>query len=230
MPGKRGREDSSSESDDDAHEDDLISKESLTKLTKEELLTLARKLKIGEIESLKTKATIIAALLKAKKSDSTARKSTQDNPDLELWLELLEPYTGKLDCPKRISWANPRISLCPPLWCAVFWCQPPSESEIFGPLGGQGVLVRNMKDRWNELTRDAEVTADLGNHFTNLYTSITAAHLRVSTTIDNETVIETWLERSWKMQLQGVLTTCRMIQAKQARDIGLGASLSLSSR
>ena len=224
MARKRDRDvasDEESDSDVDVQEEELTSEASLMKLSKNDLLALARKLKITQAESLKTKGTITAAVLAAKRLDPKADQDAQGNPDLKLWLELLEPYTGKLDCPKRISWANPRICLCPPLWCAVFWCQPPSEVEIFGPLGGQGVLVRNMKDRWKDLTGDGEATADLGNHFTNLYTSVTAAHLRVSTAIDKESVIETWLERSWKMQVNGPLTMCRMLQAKQARDMGL---------
>ena len=226
MARKRDREvtpetDQSSGDDEAAEEEELTSEPALLKLTKENLLALARKLKVSKVETLRTKAAIIAAILAAKQLETNAGRDTQGNPDLKLWLELLEPYTGKLDCPRRLSWANPRICLCPPLWCAIFWCQPPSEVEIFGPLGGQGVLVRNMKDRWKDLTGDAEAPADLGNHFTNMYTSITAAHLRVAATIDSESVIETWLERSWKMQVNAPLTLCRMMQAKQARDMGL---------
>ena len=223
---KRERSETSDEEEEEEKEQapDVSSEVNLKKLKKEELLGICKKLKL-QVSNAATKAEIIKSILAAKTDGSKGNlngSTAATISDLEVWLDVLTTYVGKLDIPKRLTWANPRISLCPPLWAAVFWCQPPSESEVFGQLGQQGLLVRGLKDRWKELLRctDDECTT-LAAHFGNIFLAVTAAHTRVSPTLDSETIIENFLERSWKMQIQPALTSCRFLQADQARRLGL---------
>ena len=124
MARKRDREvtpetDQSSGDDEAAEEEELTSEPALLKLTKENLLALARKLKVSKVETLRTKAAIIAAILAAKQLETNAGRDTQGNPDLKLWLELLEPYTGKLDCPGDYL-GQTLASACAPRFGAPF--------------------------------------------------------------------------------------------------------------
>jgi hypothetical protein len=45
-------------------------------------------------------------------------------------------------------------------------------------------------------------------------------HTRVSPTSDAETVIQQWLERSWKMHVSPPLVLCRLAQAEIVRGMG----------
>ena len=66
------------------------------------------------------------------------------------------------------DWVSARIQLGPPLWLVAFWCQPPNETEVDENLCGTGVLIRNLKDRWQSLT-DAphEQLTFFASHFQN---------------------------------------------------------------
>ena len=109
MPPKRGRSPTSSES---SIEIELTNKEALQKLKVADLLALARKLKVPELKTLTTKLKLVEAISKLERGEVKSDPKAKANPDLDLLLELLVPYCGKLDCPARLTWANPKGFRC----------------------------------------------------------------------------------------------------------------------
>ena len=192
----------------------------LTALNKADLVALCRRLRL---KTTGTKDQLIARVEKHRKSERKQEKvKISLHPDISCWKHLLKTYAGKVEWPLRFDWHSPRIVLCPPLWLVVFWSSPPSEVEIFEPLGSEGSLIRSLKARWKTLTSaNDEQVQMLSNHFSNLYESVTAAHLRVSRTTSPDEVIETWLGRNWTLHVAPASQLCRMLQAEKARMVGL---------
>ena len=219
---KRDRDDSSDGSKStDTGDEVLCNAVSLGKMSRAELIAMLRKLKITPDATAKKKELVSAILKIHKKGIDKKNEVTPRNPDIEIWKDQIKTYAGELIFPEKFDWVSPRILLCPPLWLVVFWCQPPNESEVYENLGGTGVLIRNLKDRWQNLTgAPQEQLTFFASHFQNLYQSITSLHLRVSDTMDSQLVIETWFQRNWQMQVSPVLTAFRMLQAGQVRAAG----------
>ena len=204
---------------------EVASLDSLMKLTKTDLEGMARKLRLTVTGTKKALAErIVEQREKSRHDGKTLKSGEAGSTDLRLWKDVLEAYAGQIKYPSVLNWASPRVLLCPPLWLIIFWIQPPSESEMFEPLGSDGHLVRSLRERWRELTKaDEAQIQELSQHFQNLYQVLTATHLRVTATTDAQTIIEAWAQRNWRMMVAPALSLCRQMQANHVRSSGMAA-------
>jgi len=216
----------------------IISKESLTKLNVSDLHLMAKKIHCDEASKPNPqtkrpykKAELIDLIIahndknkndKNKVQTTSVSKNGHAQSDVKIWLRHLEVFCGKLEVPTNLTWASGRILMCPPLWIVIFWTLPPCESEIYEALGTEGPLLRSLRVRWRQLTGALEDDIDeLVDHFVNLYQLVTAMHLKMTSSADPDTIIESWVQRTWKMHIGPALKKCRQLQADRVRSKGL---------
>lgn len=152
----------------ESEEEDLAEQEkaandddTLSTMTKQSLVTLAKDL---GIESAGSKAEIVKRILDEQAKVPARCRSTKTKDDGgkdDGWQKALDAR-GTIDLKLiPLSWSAGPVLLEPVLWVIMFSRHPVAVEEIHGPYGTDGTLLRSLRERWRRMLPHATET-DLG--------------------------------------------------------------------
>lgn len=189
--------------------------ENLKAMKKDALIALATRLKVSPDGTAADLRQRIEAIRVAEEADELAKqKITKVSSDS--WVAAILKRQPKVDLSKiTLTYDSGQVLVTPAVWPALLWRHPLGRSELWGPIGSEGVMMIALTNRWKTLLKcsDAEVLK-IRDAFTSLWLLMESAPRTSSFDA------EEWCRLCWILHVAPAIKLLRELQASKYAEAG----------